>query len=68
MGIGATLIKDFKLKDSSFKEIQFLTGKKSIVESVGRGNCDLIARDIATITSQGKIMFAEKTNYSNYDV
>ena len=67
MSISATLIKDFKLnKDSSFRGNSiFKSGKKaSIVESVGRGNCDLIARDIYfTITSQNyKIMFVLEKN------
>ena len=61
MSISAT-IKDFKLKNNSSFEGKtiFSTGKKvSIVESVGRGNCDLVNRDIYfTITSQKyKIMF-----------
>ena len=67
MSISATLIKDFKLKnDSSFKgKSIFDPGKKaSIVESVGRGNCDLISRDIYfTITSLNhKIMFVLEKN------
>ena len=67
MSISATLVKDFKLKtDSSFKgKTIFEPGKKaSIVESVGRGNCDLATRDIYfTITSQNyKIMFVLEKN------
>lgn len=62
MSISATIIKDFKLKNNNSFEGKtiFSTGKKvSIVESVGRGNCDLVNRDIYfTITSQKyKIMF-----------
>ena len=62
MSICATLIKDFKLKShSSFRgKTIFESGKKAcIVESVGRGNCDLPTRDIYfTVTSKThKIMF-----------
>lgn len=67
MSISATLIKDFKLKtDSSFEgKTIFEPGKKaSIVESVGRGNCDLATRDIYfTIASKNyKIMFVLEKN------
>lgn len=67
MSISATLIKDFKLKsDSSFRgKTIFEPGKKaSIVESVGRGNCDLLNRDIYfTVTSKTyKIMFVLEKN------
>ena len=67
MSISATLIKIFKLRShSSFRgKTIFEPGKKaSIVESVGRGNCDLGTRDIYfTITSKKyKIMFVLEKN------
>ena len=67
MSICATLIKDFKLKShSSFRgKTIFESGKKAcIVESVGRGNCDLTSRDIYfTVTSNTyKIMFVLEKN------
>ena len=58
MSICATLIKDFKLKShSSFRgKTIFESGKKAcIVESVGRGNCDLPTRDIYFIKSHLKL-------------
>ena len=67
MSISATLASEFKLaNDSSFKgKTIFRSGKKaSIVESVGRGNCDLLARDIYfTLSSRKyKVMFFLEKN------
>ena len=69
MSISATLVWNLKLqKNNSFKgKTIFESGKEaSIVESVGRGNCDLLRRDIYfTVTSKNyKIMFIlKKINY-----
>ena len=67
MSISSTLIEELKLKGhNSFKgKSIMLDGKKaSIVESVGRGNCDVKDRDIYyTITSlKFKIMFYLEIN------
>ena len=66
MSICATLIKDFKLKSIvPLEERQYLNQEKAcIVESVGRGNCDLPTRDIYfTVTSKThKIMFVLEKN------
>ena len=67
MSISATLVRDLKLKkNKSFKgKTIFESGKEaSIVESVGRGNCDLLRRDIYfTVTSKNyKIMFILEKN------
>ena len=62
MSISASLIEQLRFQeDKSFQGVSiFKEGKEaSIVESVGRGNCDLINRDIYfTVTSENfKIMF-----------